>query len=123
MKFARFVLPALAIAGLAGCSFQNKYERQAQAITQAVIDNDMRPVQNDIAPSVHVTRVQIAALSDQLAGEGKLISVKEDPKACPPAAHCFDVKFEKHTWYETMVINEQGKVAGWHIVRMAPSGG
>ena len=33
---------------LAGCSFENKYEREADKITRAVMNNDLGPVKNDI---------------------------------------------------------------------------
>jgi uncharacterized lipoprotein len=48
----RFLIVAAAIAGLAGCSFQNQDERQADRITQAVIKNDLKPVESDIAKGI-----------------------------------------------------------------------
>ena len=93
---ARRILALVALVALAACSFQNKYEKEAQKITEAVVKNDLTPVQGDIADRIKITRVQVAEWSDQLASEGKLESVKETTAACPPGMHCFDVKFEKH---------------------------
>lgn len=104
---------------LAACSFQNKYESQAQKITQAVINNDMRPVQEDLSPRLHVTRVQVAEASDELNAAGKLLSIKETTDNCPAGVHCFDVKFEKHAYVERMQLDENGKVVDWHY-RPAP---
>jgi hypothetical protein len=105
-----------AIAALAACSFQNKYEKEAQSITEAVVNNNMQPVQSDIAPRVKLTRVQVAAMSDELGEAGKLLSLKETTTNCPPGMHCFDVKFEKRAYVEHMTLDENGKVVEWNYV-------
>lgn len=110
-RFASFAVAAAAL--LAGCSFQNRYEREATAITQAVIANDLRPVQNDIEPGVKITRVQVAQWSDELNQQGKLLSLKEIATNCPVGAHCFDVRFAKRNYVEVMRLDERGKVVGW----------
>ncbi len=109
------MLVAIAVAvTLAGCSFQNKYEREADKITRAVMNNDMSPLKNDIAPNLTISRVKIAAWSDELDAQGKLESIKENPKCdAGPGWHCFDVKFEKHNYLETMSMDDRGKVTGW----------
>lgn len=120
---SRLALAALAAAVVvAGCSFENKYEREADKITHAVMANDLSPVKNDISPDVHITRVQIAAASDELNDQGKLESIKE--VTCPPGmagVHCFIVKFEKNTYHETLAMDDQGKVTRWtyHIADAA----
>jgi hypothetical protein len=113
---ARKLVAVAALAALAACSFQNKYEKEAQSITEAVIKNNMQPVQNDIEPGVKITRVQVAAMSDELGEAGKLISLKETTTNCPPDTHCFDVKFEKRAYIEHMTLDENGKVKGWNYV-------
>lgn len=120
MKLAHLVAAALVASLLAGCSFQNKYEREADRITRAVMNNDLKPVAGDISPRVKITRVEIAAISDELSEQGKLLSIKESTANCPAGVHCFVVKFEKHDYRETMRLDESGKVVEWRI-KMAPS--
>jgi hypothetical protein len=98
---------------VAACSFQNHNEREAEKITNAVIANDLRPVQNDIAKGIAITRVQVAEWSDELNAQGKLLSLKETPEGCAPGWHCFVVKFQKHTYAERMRYDENGKVVNW----------
>jgi hypothetical protein len=114
-----YVAPALLCVAmlLAGCSFENKYEREADRITRAVMNNDLAPVQNDIAKGTSISRVQIAEWADELDAQGKLLSVKET-QPCDPGAHCFIVKFEKRTYREELAMDDQGKVTHWTF-RMA----
>jgi hypothetical protein len=116
----RALLAAASVAVvLAGCSFQNKNEREADKITHAVMNNDLGPVKNDLSPGTQIPRVRIAAWSDELSQQGKLISVKER-QPCDPGWHCFDVKFEKHNYTERMRLDENGKVSNWSF-HMAPA--
>jgi len=112
----RTFVAVAALAALAACSFQNKYEKEAEAITAAIVANNMQPVQGDIAPGIKITRVQVAAMSDELGEAGKLISLKETTTNCPPGTHCFDVKFEKRAYVEHMTLDENGKVRDWNYV-------
>ncbi|HTA39563.1 MAG TPA: hypothetical protein VK760_10815 [Candidatus Acidoferrales bacterium] len=112
----RTLFAVAAVALLAACSFQNKYEKEAQAITEAIAGNNLQPVQGDIAPRVKITRVQVAAMSDELGEAGKLVSLKETTTNCPPDTHCFDVKFEKRSYIEHMKLDENGKVVDWNYV-------
>lgn len=112
MNVARLLAALAVVAGLAACSFQNKYEREADRITHAVIDDDLRPIEKDIAPNTKITRVQVAAWSDELRDQGKYVSIKER-KECDPGWHCFDAKFEKQNYLERMRLDDQGKVAVW----------
>ncbi len=120
MKIRAALAAASVALVLAGCSFQNKYEREADKITHAVISNDFGPVKNDITPGTKITRVQIAAWSDELNSQGKYLSIKEGSQ-CDPGWHCFDVKFEKHAYVERMRLDENGKVTNWsfHMVPAA----
>ncbi len=119
MKLVGTLLALLAAGALAACSFQNGNEREADKITKAVINNDLRPVQDDIAKGVGVTRVKIAQWSDELNDQGKLISVKEMTANCEPGWHCFDVKFAKRAYVERMRFDENHKVVNWDF-HMAP---
>ncbi|HEY1867136.1 MAG TPA: hypothetical protein VGG70_02500 [Candidatus Cybelea sp.] len=112
VRIAGAIAAALLVAA---CSFQNRNEREAERITNAVVANDLRPVQNDIAKGIAITRVQVAEWSDELNGQGKLLSVKETPEGCSPGWHCFVVKFQKHTYVERMRFDENGKVANWNF--------
>jgi hypothetical protein len=115
----RALLLAIAAAVVSGCSFENHNEREADRITRAVIDNDLKPVQKDIANGVAITRVKVAQWSDELNGQGKLLSVKETTADCGPGWHCFNVKFQKHNYFERMRFDEHGKVVDWDF-HMAP---
>jgi hypothetical protein len=108
------------VVTLSACSFQNKNEREADKITRAVMNNDLRPVADDIAKGVDIPRVKVAEWSDELNAQGKLLSVKESQTRCEPGWHCFDVKFEKRAYVERMRLDENGKVVNWTF-RMAPS--
>ena len=115
MTLARILLAAGALAALAGCSFENRNEREADRITRAVIANDLRPVQNDIAKGITITRVKVAQWSDELNAQGKLYSVKETTAGCDPGWHCFNVKFQKHDYFERIRFDENGKVVDWNF--------
>lgn len=118
MSFIRIVA-VVAVAALAACSFQNKYEREAGDITKAVMNNNLQPVSGDIAPGVNIPRVKVAEWSDELNAQGKLVSLKETPNACEPGWHCFEAKFEKRVYVEHMRLDENGKVVNWNF-KMAP---
>ena len=114
---SRQLIAALCLgAVLAGCASENKYEREADKITRAVMNNDLAPVKNDIAPGANIPRVRVAAWADELDAQGKLISVKERPQCdAGPGWHCFDAKFEKHDYIERMMMDDQGKVVRWNF--------
>ncbi|MGC1381379.1 MAG: hypothetical protein WA814_10215 [Candidatus Baltobacteraceae bacterium] len=115
MKALRVLFAVAGVAALAGCSFQNRNEREADRVTRAVMDNDMKPVAGDLAKGVSITRVQVAEWSDELNGQGKLISVKERPENCAAGWHCFDVKFAKRAYVERMRLDENGKIVNWNF--------
>lgn len=108
--------PALVCAAvlLAGCSFENKYEAEADKITRAVMNNNLTPVQSDIAKGTNISRIKVAEWSDELSAQGKLESVKET-QPCDPGFHCFDVKFEKRAYKEELAMDDQGKVTQWRF--------
>jgi hypothetical protein len=115
----RGLVVALALI-LTACSFENKYEREADRITHAILNNNLAPVQGDIGKGINVSRVQVAEWSDELNEQGKLLSIKEVPSGCSPGWHCFAVKFEKHDYVESLRLDENGKVVGWQF-HMAPA--
>ena len=117
----RFSAIVLATVALAGCSFQNRYEKEADKVTQAILANDMKPVVGDFDSQarVQITRVRVAQLSDELNGEGKFESVKENPADGPaaPNTHYFDVKFEKDMYEEKIVTDDDGKIREFRVRR------
>src|SRR5215469_13576424 len=82
VKLTRVLVVITVAASLCACSFENKYEKEADNITRAVMNNDLTPVKGDIAPRVNITRVQIAQAADELNAQGKLVSVKETTTNC-----------------------------------------
>jgi hypothetical protein len=115
VKLVRALVAVAWVASLAACSFENKNEKEADRITRAVINDDLRPVQGDIAKGVTIPRIKVAEWSDELSAQGKLLSIKETPDSCSPGWHCFDVKFEKHPYVEHMQLDENGKVVNWNF--------
>jgi hypothetical protein len=116
----RLLWMGAAVAMLASCSFQNSNEREADRITRAVVNNDLKPVEDDIAKGITITRVQVAQWSDELNSAGKMLSVKEMTANCEAGWHCFDVKFQKQEYVERMRFDEHGKVVDWRF-HMAPA--
>ena len=109
------VVFSLALVALAGCSFQNKNEREADKITRAVLANNMSGVVEDFDPAIRsqVTRVKVAQLSDELNAQGKYGGLKENDANCRTGYVCFDVTFEKRPYHELMKLGSDGKVQAW----------
>ena len=98
---------------------ENKSEQEATRITQAIVSNDMRPVERDfnaLARTQLENRGKVGRLSDDLNSLGKLKTVKEDtPKDnSRPLYHHFTATFEKGTRVEDMTYDADGKVASFH---------
>ncbi len=120
MNASRCLALVIAAELVTGCSLENRYEREADRITRAVIANDFKPVQNDVVKRITITRVQIAQWSDEINAQGKLLSLKETTANCAPGWHCFDVKFQRAEYIERMRFDENGKVADWNFHMMRP---
>lgn len=108
---------ALAALSIAGCSFQNKNEREADKITRAVLANNVAPVMGDFDPAIkgQITRVRVAELSDELSAQGEYQGLKESTAWCRAGYVCFDVKFAKRPYHEVMQFTPDGKVKYWWI--------
>ena len=62
---------------------------RSRPITKAVANDDLRPVDDDIAKGVTVTRVQLRnGPTTQRARQA--VSIKETTEGCDPGWHCFD---------------------------------
>jgi hypothetical protein len=104
---------------LAACG-PNNHERTADAITRAVIANDLSPVMNDFDPRIEgvLTRVRVAQLSDELSAQGAYQGLHQSKETwCPQDAFCFDVQFAKAPYREVMRLSGDGKVRYWWISR------
>ena len=112
------VLAALTALVLAGCSFQNRNEREADRITArwspTILGRSRRHRQRSLD---HASTDRAVVGRAQRAGQA--LSVKETPANCDPGWHCFDVKFQKHDYLERMRFDENGKVVNWDF-HMAP---
>jgi len=123
MKRLFVVLSVLGIA-ISGCSRENRYEREADKITQAVIANNMGPVINDFDTQSRaaVTRVAVARLSDELNSQGKYQGIQEvQVQNEGPNTHTLNAKFEKHMYTELLVLDDDGKIRQWHIHMQIPT--
>jgi hypothetical protein len=115
MKRLSILLAALSVGG---CAFQNAHERLADAVTRAVIGNDLSPVMPRLDPNIkgQLTRVRIAQLSDELSAQGAYQGLKQtDASWCPQDALCFDVQFQSGSYREVMKLAKDGKVRYWWI--------
>jgi hypothetical protein len=109
---------AAALILLAACSGQNGHERLADALTRAVVANDLSPVMNRLDPRIEgvLTRVRVAELSDELNAEGAYQGIRQTSAWwCPKDALCFDAQFQGAPFHEVMKISNNGKVTYWWI--------
>jgi hypothetical protein len=98
---------------------ENKTEQLATQVTQAIIKNDMHPVEKDfnaLARPELENRGRVGRLSDQLVALGALKSVKEDTaKDAPAGVHHFVAQFDKATWVEDLKTDADGKISAFEI--------
>jgi hypothetical protein len=115
MKRALLVCCVLA---LAACGGENENEKLAGRVTQAIVDNDVKPVEKDFNALTRpkLTRGAVGRLSDQLNALGKFEHIHETtPKDASKGRHTFDAVFDKATWHEDMNLDEDGKIAAFYI--------
>lgn len=98
---------------------ENKAERLATDVTQAIAKNDMRPVEKDFnalrRPQLE-DRAKVGRLSNDVIALGALKSIKEDtPKDSPAGYHHFTAQFDKATWVEDLTLDGDGKISAFHI--------
>lgn len=121
MRTPTLIALVILVGTTSACSFQNKYEKQAQKITQAIAANDLSPVKDEIPAGQAISRVQVAEWSSELAEYGKFKSLKENPTGCAPSYHCFDAQFEKRLVREQMMIDDKDKVAQFKFHAVDPT--
>jgi hypothetical protein len=116
---ARCALVSVAIIGLSACGGENSNEKLARRVTEAVMENDMRPVASEfnaiVRPKLE-NRETVGRLSDNLRPLGRLKRVKETTRNGERTGrHTFDVEFDNGIQNEDMTLDSEGKIAGFHI--------
>jgi hypothetical protein len=114
----RRAFASLALLALVACGGPNANEKLADRVTEAIVNNDIRPVEKDFNALTRpkLTRAAVGRLSDQLNALGKFHRTHETtPKGAPAGRHTFDAIFDKATWHEDMVLDEDGKIAAFYI--------
>lgn len=97
----------------------NTYEKTADAVTIAIINNDMRPVESDFnavrIPELE-NRVQVARLSDMVAPLGAFKGSKEiTPSGSAAGVHEFTETFANGSKFERFELDADGKILHFHI--------
>jgi hypothetical protein len=116
---AKLVAACMLVLMLTGCFGPNNSERLADRVTTAIIANDMRPVEKEfnaiVRPKLE-NRQMVGRLSDQLNTLGRFKGVRETTsRGAPGGAHTFEADFEKAKWVEDMTIDQDGKIATFHV--------
>lgn len=110
----------LLLVALVACGGENADEKLADRVTQAIVNNDIRPVEKDFNALTRpkLTRGAVGRLSDQLNALGKFERTHETtPPDQKNGRHTFDAVFEKATWHEDMTLDEDGKIAAFYVHR------
>jgi len=108
------VVVVLAVLVLRACAGgENRYEKIAHGMTQALQNNDVSGVQKyqNAETATQVNRARVGRGADQLAPLGKLKKVKENtPAGDGDRVHEFDLTFANGTVHEKMKLDPQDKV-------------
>jgi hypothetical protein len=110
MRKLRWLLLSAALS-LAGCA--NAHERLADALTRAIVRNDLTPVMGTLSPEIEgeITRVRVAEFSDEMASSGTYRGLRETHAGwCPADSLCFDLEFSKGRYREILRLASDGKV-------------
>ncbi|HEY4442265.1 MAG TPA: hypothetical protein VGN14_17525 [Candidatus Elarobacter sp.] len=92
---------------------ENKYEKIAHELTQAIANGDVAAVQRleNSGTAADMSRARLGAATDKFTALGKIERVHEDtPATDPPRVHEFDVTFAKGTVHEKIELDPQDKV-------------
>jgi hypothetical protein len=91
----------------------------AVVVTQALANNDMRPVEpsfNAIRRPELENHAKVGRLSDFVNAEGKFKGVSEDtPSGSPDGYHHFIAHFDKGDLAEDLTLDSEGKIANFHV--------
>ncbi|GAC1396223.1 MAG: hypothetical protein NVSMB59_15150 [Vulcanimicrobiaceae bacterium] len=120
----KLVVPiVIAIVAIFGANkllhHENRYEKLATTVTQAIAANDMRPVEkefNALTREKLRDRGKVGQLSDFVNADGKLKKIVEDtPGNSPAGFHHFVATFEKGQRTEDLTVDTDGKIADFHV--------
>ncbi len=94
---------------------ENKYERIATAVTQALAKNDVAAVKQyqNAETATLVTASVVGRGADALAPLGALAAVKQTAAADDTRVHQFDVRFAKGTMHETIKFDPDDKIVSF----------
>jgi hypothetical protein len=107
------VVVAIVLVVRACSGGENRYERIAHQLTQAVQSGDVAAAQKleNTETAAEMTRARFGRATDVLAPLGKIKRVKEaTPAGDAPRVHEFDVTFDKGTVHEKILFDPQDKV-------------
>jgi hypothetical protein len=111
--WAVFAVIVIAVVLRACAGGENKYEKTAHELTQAIQDGDIKAVQKleNVGTAADMSRARLGAATDKFAPLGKIRRVKENtPAGDPPRVHEFDVTFEKGAVHEKIELDPQDKI-------------
>jgi hypothetical protein len=98
---------------------RSQYEATADAVTTAIVNNNMTPVEHAFNAARYPeleNRVQVARLSDILVPLGKFEGSKEiTPAGSAAGLHEFTETFEHGTKFERYELDADGKILHFHI--------
>jgi len=92
---------------------ENRYEKIAHQLTQAVQNNDYAAAAKleNVGTAADTPRERFGRASDTFTRLGKIRRVKENtPSTDAPRTHEFDITFEKGTVHEKIELDPQDKV-------------
>jgi hypothetical protein len=106
-----FIVLVLLVRACAGG--ENRYEKIAHQLTQAIQNGDVAAVQRleNVGTAADMPRERLGRATDKMAPLGKIRRVKENtPASDAQRFHEFDVTFEKGTVHEKIEFDPQDKV-------------
>ena len=94
---------------------ENKYERLAGDVTQALQKNDVAAVKRyqNAETATHVTASRVGRGADTLAPLGTMKGVKETSVDADTRVHQFDVRFDKGSVHETVKFDPDDKIVSF----------
>jgi hypothetical protein len=97
----------------------NANEELARRVTAAIVNNNMRPVEEDFGVTLRPeleNATKVGRLSQDLNELGAFRSITEDtPTGAAPPYHHFQVRFERGTWLEDITYDAKGKIFSFHV--------
>ena len=111
--YVAIIVVLIAIIARAFAGHENKYEKIARGVTQALQSNDLAAVQKyqNAETATEVNRARVGHAADLLGPLGKLKSVKETtPQGGASRVHDFDLAFQNGNLHETMKLDPQDKI-------------